>query len=538
MGLLTIIVLTLAISLSLNIFLKKIDISPIVGYILTGAIITIGLEIVNIDQHAINELAEFGIVFLMFTIGLEFSLHHLKSMKKEVFLFGTMQVVLSAAFFGFISNHFFGIDEKSSIIIGAALALSSTAIVLKVLNENGDIHRPYGRYSLGILLFQDLAVIPILLMISFFANPTASISEMLLNTLYSGAIVLFVMYIVGRYLLGHFFRYVVDTKSEELFISAVLLIVLASALFAHNFGFSYSLGAFFAGMMIAETKYKYQIEADLVPFRDLLLGLFFISVGLQINIDVVMDNFLVIILLTVAILLSKAVILFLMITVFSFPKRAMKTALALAQVGEFSFAVLALASTSNLLDDYIIQILISVVVISLIFTSLAIKHVRAFTNLFFKHSSEIMQEPIQSATLSHHVIVCGYSLLGQKIVKQLKKKGIMYVAIEHDRAHVQTGIDRHDSVMFGNAASKHVLESLGVKDCMAVIVAIDNDEKVRLICETIKSINSNISIVVKISHPEQIEDLHDLEITDYINENESVAKLLVSKAMKCDLKPH
>lgn len=538
MGLLTIIVLTLAISLSLNIFLKKIDISPIVGYILTGAIITIGLEIVNIDQHAINELAEFGIVFLMFTIGLEFSLHHLKSMKKEVFLFGTMQVVLSAAFFGFISHHIFGIDEKSSIIIGAALALSSTAIVLKVLNENGDIHRPYGRYSLGILLFQDLAVIPILLMISFFANPTASVSDMLLNTLYSGAIVLFVMYIVGRYLLGHFFRYVVDTKSEELFISAVLLIVLSSALFAHNFGFSYSLGAFFAGMMIAETKYKYQIEADLVPFRDLLLGLFFISVGLQINFEVVVDNFFIIILLTVAILLSKAIILFLMITVFSFPKRAMKTALALAQVGEFSFAVLALASASNLLDDYIIQILISVVVISLIFTSLAIKYVRTFTNLFFKHSTEIMQEPIQSSILSHHVIVCGYSLLGQKIVKQLKKKGITYVAIEHDRAHVQTGIDRHDSVMFGNAASKHVLESLGVKDCMAVIVAIDNDEKVRLICETIKSINSNISIVVKISHQEQIEDLHDLEINDYINENESVAKLLVSKAMKCDLKTH
>jgi CPA2 family monovalent cation:H+ antiporter-2 len=536
MSLLTIIIITIALSLFINLFLKKIDISPIVGYILTGALITIGLQSINIDQHIINELAEFGIVFLMFTIGLEFSLHHLKSMKKEVFVYGALQVVLSAAFFGYISNTFFGIDAKSSIVIGAALALSSTAIVLKVLNENGDIHRPYGRYSLGILLFQDLAVIPILLMISFFANPDASLSTMLFNTITSGAIVLIVMFIVGKYLLGHFFRYVVDTKTEELFISAVLLIVLASAQFAHSFGFSYSLGAFFAGMMIAETKYKYQIEADLVPFRDLLLGLFFISVGLQINIQVVYENFFLIIGLTAAILLAKAVILFLMISVFSFAKRAMKTALALAQVGEFSFAVLALAASSNLLDEFIIQILISVVVTSLIFTSLAIKHVRAFTDLFFKHSSEVMQTPIQSAGLDHHVIVCGYSLLGQKIVKQLKKKGITYVAIEHDRAHVQTGLDRHDSVMFGNAASKHVLESVGVKDCMAVIVAIDNDEKVRLICENIKSINDNISIIVKISHQEQLDELDDLDIKDYINENESVAKLLVSKAMKCDLK--
>lgn len=536
MSLLTIIVITLALSLFLNLILKKIDISPIVGYILTGAIITIGLGFINIDQHIINEIAEFGIVFLMFTIGLEFSLHHLKSMKKEVFIYGTLQVVASAAFFGFVSHNFLGIDEKSSIIIGAALALSSTAIVLKVLNENGDIHRPYGRYSLGILLFQDLAVIPILLMISFFANPSASVTQMLMNTLYSGAIVLIVMYIVGRYLLGHFFRYVVDSKSEELFISAVLLIVLASALFAHDFGFSYSLGAFFAGMMIAETKYKYQIEADLVPFRDLLLGLFFISVGLQINIQVVLDNYLLILGLTVAILLSKAIIIFVLISIFSFAKRAMKTALALAQVGEFSFAVLALAASSNLLDDFVIQILISVVVTSLIFTSLAIKHVRAFTNLFFKHSSEIMENPITSTGFDHHVIVCGYSLLGQKIVKQLKKKGITYVAIEHDRAHVQTGIDRHDSVLFGNAASKHVLDSVGVKKCIAVIVAIDNDEKVRLICESIKSINEDIPIIVKISHQEQLEDLNDLEIKDYINENESVAKLLVSKAMKCDLK--
>ncbi|MEA1914041.1 MAG: cation:proton antiporter [Campylobacterota bacterium] len=536
MNLLAIIVITLAISLSLNLLLKRFHVSPIVGYILTGALITIGFDFINIDQHILGEIAEFGIVFLMFTIGLEFSLHHLKSMKKEVFVYGTLQMFLSAAFFGFVSNTFFGIDTKTSIIIGTALALSSTAIVLKVLNENGDIHRPYGRYSLGILLFQDLAVIPILLMISFFANPTASISNMLLDTLYSGIIVLFVMFIFGKYLLGYFFKLVTDSKTEELFIAAVLLIVLSSALLAHAFGFSYSLGAFFAGMMIAETKYKYQIEADLVPFRDLLLGLFFISVGMQINMDIVLDNFVSIILLTIGILLCKAVIIFAFVTIFSFAKRAMKTALALAQVGEFSFAVLALASSSNLLDDQINQILIAVVVVSLIFTSLAIRYVRAFTNIFFKHNSEIMHDPIVSTQFNHHVIVCGYSLLGQKIVKQLTKKGLSYVAIDQERQHVQEGLDNHASVMFGNAASKHVLESVGVKDCIAVIVAIDNDEKVRLICESIKSINKDIPIVVKISHKEQIEDLEDLEIKEYINENESVAKLLVSKAMKCDLK--
>ena len=535
MNILTLIVLAIFISLILSLVLKRVQISPIVAYILTGAIITLGLDFVQIDKHILAEIAEFGIVFLMFTIGLEFSLPHLKSMKKEVFIYGGLQVIISAAFFSFVSHYFFAIETKPAIALGAALSLSSTAIVLKTLNESGDIHRPYGRYSLGILLFQDLAVIPILLMISIFANPTASIGSLLLNTLYSGVVVLIILFVLGKYTLTKFFSYVVESKTQELFISAVLLVVLSSALLAHAFGFSYSLGAFFAGMLIAETKYKHQIEADLVPFRDLLLGVFFISVGMQIHIDVVMENFFTIASLTIGILLAKAIMIFLIILLFSFAKRALKTALALAQVGEFSFAVLALAYTNNLLDAELHQILISVVVVSLIFTSLAIRYVRPFSNLFFPKKSEIMENPIISAELDHHVVVCGFSLLGQKVVKQLKRKDIPYVAIEHDQNHVKTGHQNGDMVIFGNAASKLVLNSVHVKNAIAVIIAIDNDEKVRLICESIRAIDENIPIIVKISHQTQIEDLDDLRIKDFVNENISVAKLLVSRAIKCDL---
>jgi CPA2 family monovalent cation:H+ antiporter-2 len=537
MDILSIIVSTLFIAIILNIILKRFQISSIVGYILTGTLIGYFMGFSKITQDELSHIAEFGIVFLMFTIGLEFSIHHLKQMKKEVFVFGGLQVLVVSSVFGFIANHFFGVDVKTSIILGAALSLSSTAIVLKILNENGDIHRPYGRNSVGILIFQDLAVIPILIMITIFTDKNSSIEDLVINTIISGTIVLVTLYFIGKFILEKLLAVVVDSKSEELFIGTILLLVLSSALLAHLFGFSYSLGAFIAGMLIAETKYKYQIEADLVPFRDILLGLFFITVGMQVNIHYVGEHFSSIVALTVGILFIKLILIFGLISLFNIPKRAFKTALTLAQVGEFSFAVLALATSSQLLSNEIHQIMLSSIIISLIFTSIALKYVRQFSDIFFIKKSELLEDPIVSAEISNHIIVCGYSLLGQKIVKKLKQENITYIAIEHDRNHVKRGHDVGDIVFFGNAASKTMLNSVGIKNAIAVIIAIDNDEKVRLITEAIKSIDTNIEVIVKISHQAQIDDLIDLDVKNFVNENEIVAAELIKKATTCTL-PH
>ena len=471
----------------------------------------------------------------MFTIGLEFSIHHLKLMKKEVFVYGTLQVLLVSSFFGFVAHHYFGIDIKASIILGAAISLSSTAIVLKILNETGDIHRPYGRNSVGILIFQDLAVIPIFIMITMFGNSNSSLIDLVSHTAISAVFVLITLYLVGKFVLERMLAAVVNTKSEELFIGSILLLVLSAALFAHIFGFSYSLGAFIAGMLIAETKYRYQVEADLVPFRDILLGFFFVTVGIQVNINYVIENFTLIVSLTAAILFIKLLLIFGLITIFTIPKRAFKTALALAQVGEFSFAVLAVAASANLLPADIHQLMLSSIIVSLIFTSIALKYVRQFSNLFFIKKSELLDEPMISAEISNHIIVCGYSLLGQKIVKKLRQGGFAYAAIEHDRDHVKKGHDIGDIVFFGNAASKTMLNSLNVKNAIAVIIAIDNDEKVRLITEAIKSIDPKIEVIVKISHQAQIDDLSDLDVKNFVNENQIVADELIKKAITCNL---
>lgn len=535
MDILTIIVFAIFISLIYNIILKRFHISPIVGYIFTGITMVAFMDTTILDKEYLAHIAEFGIVFLMFTIGLEFSVNHLKAMKKEVFTYGLLQVLITSIIFTYISNLIFNLDMKSSIIIGTALSLSSTAIVLKVLNTNGDIHRPYGKNSVGILIFQDIAVIPILIMITILSDSSSSIPSLLFNTLVSAIGLGIILYLLGKYATNKFLSYVVETKIEELFILAILFIVLSSALFAHTVGFSYSLGAFIAGMLISETKYKWQIEADLVPFRDILLGIFFITIGMQVNFDILFHNIFLIIALAVGILSVKVVIIFSILRVFTFTKRAIKTALTLAQVGEFSFAVFELANTNGLIDDKLHQIMVPVVIISLIFTSLALRYVRDFVNLFIKEKSEILEKPIVSEAIKNHIIVCGYSLLGQKIVKQLKESEFPYIAVEHNAQHVKIGKEKGDIVFFGNASSKHILKSLYIEEASVVIIAIDNDDKIRLICSAIKEIAPDMRIVLNITHPSQLEDLKDLKIEKIINQNEIVADKLIQKATKCNI---
>lgn len=272
-NILAIILSATAIATLFNILLKRFNIPTIIGYIITGFAIAYMYKLGR-NNDSLTHIAEFGIVFLMFTIGLEFSIKHLLSMKKDVFFYGFLQVLIVGGVIALGSEYFIGLEKKSAIIVGYALALSSTAIVLKILNDSGTIHTIYGRKALGILLFQDIAVIPILLMINIFLNQNSSISSLLLQTFYSAIIILGLMFIVSKYLLNRFLSLVVWADTQEIFIASVLLLVVGASFLAHSLGFSYSLGAFLAGMMMSETQYKHQIEADLVPFRDLLLGLF------------------------------------------------------------------------------------------------------------------------------------------------------------------------------------------------------------------------------------------------------------------------
>ncbi|MDN5377087.1 MAG: monovalent cation:H+ antiporter-2, family [Sulfurospirillum sp.] len=515
----------------LNLFLKKYHIPTIIGYIFTGTIIAymFGLNSANSDE-TLHHVAEFGIVFLMFTIGLEFSIEHLMSMKKEVFFNGLVQVMLTGGIFSLSAQYFFGVEQKSAIVIGFALALSSTAIVLKILNDNGNIHSIYGRKALGILLFQDIAVIPLLLMINIFAAKSSSISSLLYETFISAFIVLSLLYIIGKYLLNHFLAKVVSADSEEIFIASILLIVIAASYLAHVFGFTYSLGAFIAGMMISETKYKHQIEADLVPFRDLLLGLFFVTIGMQIDISIVQEYFFQILALLIGVMLIKAIVIFVLLVTYVNKRAAFKTALSICQVGEFSLAVFALANSSSLIDETINQILIVTVVFSMILTPFILKNIKNIADIFISEECD-NEHIICSSGFNDHIIVCGYGKLGQEIVYRLKKMNVTYLVIEHDINLVKLGESRNEPVFFGNAARKSILTQANVENAKAIIVAINNEKKSRLICEILSSFKKPINMIVRVADYEEKKLLSDLKITHIVNEGREVAKALIKEAL-------
>jgi len=523
-------IITIAIATVVNVFLKKIDIPTVIGYIFTGLIITQIFNFGEESKEMLSSLAEFGIVFLMFTIGLEFSISHMKAMKKEVFVYGGLQVILSGALFTFLTHTFFDVGLKNAIVIGMALSLSSTAIVLKVLNESGEIHTSYGRVTLGILLFQDLAVIPMLLMISIFTSENASISELLTDTLISAIIVFVILFVVGKFFIERFFNWVTASDSEEIFLASVILTVIGASVLAEHFGFSFSLGAFIAGMTIAETKYRYRIEADLVPFRDILLGIFFVTIGMQIKVGIIADFGLIILGLLVAIMLLKALILFLSLRFFMQSRSSIKSAMALMQVGEFALAIFALARSNELISAQTNQIMIITVVLSMILTPFILKNIKFFADLLFVEPNKLRERALVSTGYKNHVLVCGYGAVGKLLVERLKEKNILYVILEHDVKLVDDAIAKgEESIFLANAAQKSILEHFDIKNSMSIITTINNPRQLRLVAENISSFGEEINSIVTVKNKSQEKSISDLDIKHVINRRETITDLLATQ---------
>ncbi|WP_309496526.1 cation:proton antiporter [Sulfurovum sp.] len=533
---LLILIITIAISTILNVILKKYDIPTIIGYVLAGFAISSIFHFAEEQTEMLSHLAEFGIVFLMFTIGLEFSVNHLKKMKKEVFLYGGLQVTLSGLLFTLLSSYVFDLEIKSAIVVGFALALSSTAIVLKILNENNQIHSGYGRITLGILLFQDLAVIPILLMVSFFTSETESVSVLLLETMVSAIIVFSILFMIGKYFLEKFFDWTMSTGSEEIFLVAVLLIVMGASFLAHVFGFTYSLGAFIGGMIIAETKYRYRVEADLIPFRDILLGVFFVSIGMLIDWHSLLKYGHIILGLLIAVMLLKGAIISFILSFFVQRRTAVKTALALFQVGEFSLAVLALAYANGLITNELNQIMIITVILSMIITPFVLKNIKNITDRFILEAEGLRDRALEGESYHNHIIICGYGPVGQRLAKLFRERNLLYIILEHDVKIVDKEIEKgEEAIYFANAAQKMVLSHFNVNDCTAIIVTIENEIQRQLICENIASFNPDINSIVRVNNTNEEEVISSLGIKHIINSRNTIADMLAEEALYCHL---
>ncbi|MDD4856130.1 MAG: cation:proton antiporter [Sulfuricurvum sp.] len=522
--------LTIAIATVLNIILKRFGISHILGYIATGTIISTFFGFNGHGNDSLELIGEFGIVFLMFTIGLELSLEKIKKMKEILLTNGLLQVVFSVVVIFLLSFYLFSLNFNTSLIISLAFSLSSTAIVLPYLKDSKDIHTPYGQKSMGILIFQDLAVIPILLLITFLSNDTSSIGEILLKTVVSAVFVVLFMFTIGEKIVNALLHFSAKTELEELFLGSVFSILIGASLLAHSMGFTYSLGAFIAGMIIADTRFNVKVESDIASYKDLLLGAFFFGVGTKIDMVYFLENIHIITFAFIFAMLFKAVVIYAIIRRNSDKNTSAKTALALAQIGEFSFAIFALAGSQKLITQEMASFLILVSVISMILTPFIIGNIYKLSSYFEKEFYE--SDVITPIERKDHIIVAGFAMLGKIVASSLQSKGANFIIISDNLKHVLHARKLGYMAYFGHLNKLPVLESLMVKEAKAIIITMNSEQNRRLISEAVLSYNKEANIIIKIDSTEERKSLRDLPELEFVDASFEVADLLVKHVLK------
>ena len=534
---LEIVISTIFIATIFNIILNKFHMPTIIGYILTWTIIAYTFWLHEVaSSHELKTIAEFWIVFLMFTIGLEFSVKNLIKMKKNVFLFWSLQFFITTIVFYCLSVFIFWLSVVESILISLWLALSSTAIVLKVLNENWDINKYYWNRSLWILIFQDIMVIPILLLITILSVNDTSVSVLLTKTIISALILLFILWFLWRYVLDYFLYKVAKTKSNEIFIWSILFIVIWASWLAHYLWFTYTLWAFIAGMLIAETSYKHQVEADLIPFRDLLLWFFFITVWMQLNISVIWENILIILWLLALLLSIKTLLLYLVLVWFNHKRSSFKTALSLFQFWEFGIVIFELATVNNLISPFISQILIVVIILSMIITPVILRNISEITDLIFWYKFSDDKGCMVWKTLKNHTVLIWYGRLWKILSKLLEKKGIDYIIVESYIKAYKEGKRDWKPIIFWNAFQANTLKSVNIENAGTVLISVWKSERLFLIADVVKKLNIKWKIIVKVNNFEEERMLNWLHIKDIIVETEKTAKAMMKKMKKDEKK--
>ncbi len=498
---------------------RMLHLPPMLGYLAVGILIgphALGMAENDATTHA---LAEFGVVFLMFSIGLEFSLSQLMAMRRIVFGLGMAQVVLTIVatmVFGWLlstqlppSIH---ISWQASFALGGALAMSSTAIVSKMLTERLELESPHGRNIIGILLFQDLAVVPLLILIPSLAqNPTELVKTLAWASV-KASVVLVLLLFFGQKLMRKWFTLVVKRRSQELFMLNLLLITLGAAWLTEKAGLSLALGAFVAGMLVSETQYKHQVEEDIKPFRDVLLGLFFITVGMLLNVRLVLENWwIVLVLLAGPVLLKFALIALLAKWSGSSDGVSMRTGLALAQAGEFGFVLLNLTAGAQLIDPFVIQLVLASMVLSMLVAPFIIAKsdqivMKIATNEWMMQSLQLTQIASRTMAMQKHVIVAGFGRSGQSLATLLGEEKVAYQALDLDPERVHEAQAAGANVAYGDAARRESLVAAGIYRASALVITYADTQSALRVLNLVHDMAPTLPVIVR-SHDDTDLDL-------------------------------
>lgn len=533
---LQLVLILLAVAVLVTAAARALRLPTLLGYLVTG--IAIGPYALGWIPDSPEEryLAEFGVVFLMFSIGLEFSLPRLMTMRLTVFGFGGAQVVLTLALTALIA-WLLGLPPLAAVALGGIMAMSSTAIVSKLLAERLEIQTPHGRQIFGALLFQDLAVVPLLILIPAFAKGADEMGTALALALLKAIAVLGFLLFVGQRIMRPWFQWVAARKSPEVFTLNLLLFTLGLAFLTETAGLSLALGAFLAGMLVSETEYRYQVEDDIKPFRDVLLGLFFVTIGMRLDPMQVMLNWGDVLLLVAAIVVGKGVLVAGLSMLFGSGRpTAVRTALGLAQAGEFGFVLLAQAADLKLLGTEISHPVLAAMVVSMLVAPLLIHRMDALTRLiagseWAGRAKEVHDIAVKTFGKTKHVIVCGYGRSGQNLARLLEAEGIGYVALDADPERIRAVAAAGVSVVYGDASRREVLVAAGVARAQAVVVTYSDVHSSMAILRHVRELRPELPVVVRTIDDTHVDALKAAGAAEVVSEVMEGSLMLASHAL-------
>ncbi len=513
---------------------RLLHLPPLLAYLTVGILIGPHALAMLPDSADARYLAEFGIVFLMFSIGLEFSLARLRAMRRIVLGLGAAQVVLTVVvtlITGLLIGRYFNVGLAGAFALGGALAMSSTAIVMKMLAERMQLDTEHGKRIVGVLLFQDLAVVPLLVIVPALGAEAGVLMQTMAIALVKAAVLVTLLLVGGQRVMRWWFLTVARRKSQELFTLNLLFVTLALAWMTEAAGLSLALGAFIAGMLISETEFKHRVEEDIKPFRDVLLGLFFVTIGMLLNVRVVLDNFGWVMLALIVPVAFKFSLIFALARGFGATAgTAIRTALALATAGEFGFVLLGQAGGLGLIDELVLQVVLAAMLLSMLAAPLLLQYsdrivLRLVSSEWLIKSLEIANIAKLAIAIDKHVVICGFGRSGQHLAKILEQEGISFVALELDPDLVREAGAAGESVVYGDAGRREALVAAGISRASALVITYADTHSALKVLHHAHELNPSLAVIVRTY------DDHDLEQLTRAGATEVVPEILEGSLM-------
>ena len=512
---------------------RRLKIPPVLGYLVTGILLGPSVFELLADSEQMHFLAEMGVVFLLFSLGLEFSLPKLMSMKGLVFGLGSAQLAITTAIVAGICLTV-GLDVEQALIVGVVIALSSTAIVIKQLSEMRQTNSGSGQMAISVLLFQDIAVVPVLILIPMLGTDS-DFGLSLLLALGKGVGAFIIIFLAGKLILPKLFDEIARARSDELFVLTAIMVVVFTGALTYSLGLSAALGAFLSGMMLGESKYRHQLDADIRPFKDILMGLFFVSIGMMLNLSLLVEQWSLLLICLPLLILAKSTI----VALIYFNRRAkrrsaLKSGFYLAQVGEFGFVVLALAQKNALLSETTVSLIIALGVLSMAMTPILMHKADALAKHLIK-SHELLDKPLPTPItcelMKDHVVICGFGRVGQTIARFLKKEAIAYIAMDQDPVRIQEAIVGGEKVLFGDSRHRDILKNCHVDKAKLVVITFDDNHSVMQVLSACKEMGQDIEVMIRTRDDTDMRKLKEAGAQTVVPETLEGSLMLVSQVL-------